>query len=238
MFRLLEVFKNISVFSFGDLPSRSIVLSRKKNIVVCFSDACSIIFSILWWYSLLWFVKNSPAIQENRVTTVQCLSGTGSLRVGGEFLARNYHQVNASSHFSSSFIYSFIFLYGGLLFESTWTRSILQRMIYIPQPTWGNHAKLFPLAGLSVKTYRYYDPPTRGLNFQGQEYYPSLYGNLYRISFAYCTSVFDLVYVWFIGLWRKRDFFLFFFLGRIHIQVPPCSSIDKCFSVRDFYFYF
>lgn len=35
----------------------------------------------------------SPAIQENRVTTVQCLSGTGSLRVGGEFLARHYHQV-------------------------------------------------------------------------------------------------------------------------------------------------
>ncbi|KAG5562596.1 hypothetical protein RHGRI_005353 [Rhododendron griersonianum] len=79
------------------------------------------------------FGADSPAIQENRVTTVQCLSGTGSLRVGGEFLARNYHQ----------------------------------RMIYIPQPTWGNHAKLFPLAGLSVKTYRYYDPPTRGLNFQG-----------------------------------------------------------------------
>ncbi|KAG2239533.1 hypothetical protein Bca52824_091678 [Brassica carinata] len=30
---------------------------------------------------------DSPAIRENRVTTVECLSGTGSLRVGGEFLA-------------------------------------------------------------------------------------------------------------------------------------------------------
>ncbi|CAA3031300.1 aspartate aminotransferase, cytoplasmic [Olea europaea subsp. europaea] len=76
---------------------------------------------------------DSPAIQENRVTTVQCLSGTGSLRVGGEFLARHYHQ----------------------------------RTIYIPQPTWGNHPKVFTLAGLSVKTFRYYDPVTRGLNFQG-----------------------------------------------------------------------
>lgn len=38
----------------------------------------------------------SPAVQENRVTTVQCLSGTGSLRVGGEFLARHYHQVQCS----------------------------------------------------------------------------------------------------------------------------------------------
>ncbi|XP_019438405.1 PREDICTED: aspartate aminotransferase 1 [Lupinus angustifolius] len=79
------------------------------------------------------FGADSPAIQENRVTTVQCLSGTGSLRVGGEFLARHYHQ----------------------------------RTIYIPQPTWGNHPKIFTLAGLSVKTYRYYAPATRGLDFEG-----------------------------------------------------------------------
>ncbi|XP_020101330.1 aspartate aminotransferase, cytoplasmic isoform X2 [Ananas comosus] len=79
------------------------------------------------------FGADSPAIQENRVATVQCLSGTGSLRVGGEFLARHYHE----------------------------------RTIYIPLPTWGNHPKVFTLAGLSVKTYRYYDPATRGLNFQG-----------------------------------------------------------------------
>ncbi|PIM99000.1 Aspartate aminotransferase/Glutamic oxaloacetic transaminase AAT1/GOT2 [Handroanthus impetiginosus] len=76
---------------------------------------------------------DSPAIQENRVATVQSLSGTGSLRVGAEFLARHYHE----------------------------------RTIYIPQPTWGNHPKVFGLGGLSVKTYRYYDPATRGLNFQG-----------------------------------------------------------------------
>ncbi|KAJ8751750.1 hypothetical protein K2173_025930 [Erythroxylum novogranatense] len=79
------------------------------------------------------FGADSLAIRENRVTTVQCLSGTGSLRVGAEFLAKHYHQ----------------------------------RMIYIPHPTWGNHPKVFTLAGLNVKTYRYYDPTTRGLNFQG-----------------------------------------------------------------------
>ncbi|XP_068652573.1 aspartate aminotransferase, cytoplasmic [Aristolochia californica] len=77
--------------------------------------------------------SDSPAIQEKRVATVQCLSGTGSLRVGAEFLARHYHQ----------------------------------RTIYIPQPTWGNHPKVFTLAGLTVKSYRYYDPATRGLNFHG-----------------------------------------------------------------------
>ncbi|GAU14195.1 hypothetical protein TSUD_307550 [Trifolium subterraneum] len=79
------------------------------------------------------FGADSPAIQENRVTTVQGLSGTGSLRVGGEFLAKHYHQ----------------------------------RIIYLPQPTWGNHPKIFTLAGLTVKTYRYYAPATRGLDFQG-----------------------------------------------------------------------
>ncbi|KAF3793959.1 Aspartate aminotransferase [Nymphaea thermarum] len=77
--------------------------------------------------------SDSPAIQEGRVATVQCLSGTGSLRVGGEFLAKHYHQ----------------------------------RTIYIPLPTWGNHPKVFNMAGLSVKTYRYYDASTRGLDFQG-----------------------------------------------------------------------
>ncbi|KAK8595593.1 hypothetical protein V6N13_000301 [Hibiscus sabdariffa] len=76
---------------------------------------------------------DSPAIQENRVATAQCLSGTGSLRVGAEFLAKHHNE----------------------------------RTIYIPQPSWGNHLKVFTMAGLSVKTYGYYDPTTRGLNFQG-----------------------------------------------------------------------
>jgi aspartate aminotransferase len=79
------------------------------------------------------FGADSPAIQENRVATVQCLSGTGSLRVGGEFLAKHYHE----------------------------------RTIYIPVPTWGNHPKVFTLAGLTVRSYRYYDPATRGLDFNG-----------------------------------------------------------------------
>ncbi|GER32153.1 eukaryotic translation initiation factor 3subunit L [Striga asiatica] len=55
----------------------------------------------------------------DRVTTVQCLSGTGSLRVGA------YHLYPA------------------------------------------DHIKVFDLAGLSVKTYRYYSPATRGLDFEG-----------------------------------------------------------------------
>ncbi|KAH9305334.1 hypothetical protein KI387_009738, partial [Taxus chinensis] len=77
--------------------------------------------------------NDSPAIQERRVATVQCLSGTGSLRVGAEFLSRHYSQ----------------------------------HIIYIPVPTWGNHPKIFKIGGLGVKTYRYYDPKTRGLDYRG-----------------------------------------------------------------------
>jgi aspartate aminotransferase len=79
------------------------------------------------------FGADSPAIEENRVATVQCLSGTGSLRVGGDFLAKHYHE----------------------------------RSIYIPVPTWGNHPKIFMMAGLKPMSYRYYDPSTRGLDIQG-----------------------------------------------------------------------
>ncbi|KAG5324539.1 AATM protein, partial [Acromyrmex heyeri] len=39
--------------------------------------------------------------------------------------------------------------------------------IYLPTPSWGNHNPLFKLAGLTVKSYRYYDPKTCGLDFKG-----------------------------------------------------------------------
>ncbi|XP_076628122.1 glutamate oxaloacetate transaminase 2 isoform X1 [Colletes latitarsis] len=39
--------------------------------------------------------------------------------------------------------------------------------VYLPTPTWGNHAPIFKLARLPVKFYRYYDPKTCGLDFQG-----------------------------------------------------------------------
>lgn len=41
------------------------------------------------------------------------------------------------------------------------------RVVYLPTPSWGNHTPLFKLAGLTVKSYRYYDPKTCGLDFQG-----------------------------------------------------------------------
>ncbi|RZC75569.1 hypothetical protein C5167_051057 [Papaver somniferum] len=46
-------------------------------------------------------------------------------------------------------------------------RRRMKRTIYIPRPTWGNHPKVFSIAGLAVEYYRYYEPNTRGLDFQG-----------------------------------------------------------------------
>lgn len=67
-------------------------------------------------------------------TTVQGISGTGSLCIGAYFL---------NKFFPGS------------------------KDIYLPTPTWGNHIPLFKMAGLNVKSYRYYDPKTCGLDFQG-----------------------------------------------------------------------
>ncbi|XP_031779568.1 aspartate aminotransferase, mitochondrial isoform X2 [Nasonia vitripennis] len=67
-------------------------------------------------------------------STVQGISGTGSLCIGANFL----------SHFFPG-----------------------RKDIYLPTPSWGNHTPLFKLAGLTVKQYKYYDPKTCGLDFQG-----------------------------------------------------------------------
>lgn len=39
--------------------------------------------------------------------------------------------------------------------------------IWVSDPTWANHNGIFAAAGLTVKTYRYFDADTRGLNIEG-----------------------------------------------------------------------
>jgi aspartate/tyrosine/aromatic aminotransferase len=39
--------------------------------------------------------------------------------------------------------------------------------VWISDPTWNNHESIFQSAGLTVKTYPYFDPKTNGLNFDG-----------------------------------------------------------------------
>ena len=40
------------------------------------------------------------------------------------------------------------------------------KIIYLPTPTWANHNKIFPNAGLEVRKYRYYLPRTRLLDYE------------------------------------------------------------------------
>jgi len=39
--------------------------------------------------------------------------------------------------------------------------------IYMSEPTWGNHVSIMKDAGLQVKRYRYWNPQTKGLDFNG-----------------------------------------------------------------------
>ncbi|KIP12008.1 hypothetical protein PHLGIDRAFT_27620 [Phlebiopsis gigantea 11061_1 CR5-6] len=41
------------------------------------------------------------------------------------------------------------------------------KTIYLPTPSWGNHTPIFRDSGLEVKTYRYFDKKTVGLDFAG-----------------------------------------------------------------------
>ena len=40
------------------------------------------------------------------------------------------------------------------------------KTILTPTPTWANHDKLFPQGGLKLQKYRYYQPDTRGLDYE------------------------------------------------------------------------
>jgi len=77
---------------------------------------------------------DSPALEENRVASVQSLSGTGACRVIGDF----YAKFNGKGS-----------------------------PIYLPGPSWGNHAAIFRDAGLEVRTYRYWHPEKLGLDLDG-----------------------------------------------------------------------
>ena len=66
--------------------------------------------------------------------TVQTISGTGALRIGGEFLAKFYQG---------------------------------EKVIHMPNPTWGNHIPIFRDSGFEIETYRYYDADTCGFDFSG-----------------------------------------------------------------------
>ena len=80
------------------------------------------------------YSPDAVPVQEGCVAATQTISGTGALRVGGEFLARFYPGA---------------------------------KTIYLPTPSWANHAAVFKDSGLTVEKYRYYNKDTIGLDFEG-----------------------------------------------------------------------
>ncbi|CBZ56050.1 Contig An16c0190, complete genome. (Precursor), related [Neospora caninum Liverpool] len=84
----------------------------------------------------LLFGEDSPAIAEDRICSTQVLSGTGGLRVAGEFI--RYFLPKCKT-------------------------------VYMSEPTWPNHPNIFKKAGLEVATYPYWNPATRGVDFDGMK---------------------------------------------------------------------
>lgn len=75
--------------------------------------------------------NDSPAVVNNLSFGVQALSGTGALRIGFDFLARNGYKI-----------------------------------MYVSNPTWGNHNLLGRTAGFTMKSYRYYNAATKSVDFE------------------------------------------------------------------------
>lgn len=81
----------------------------------------------------LLFGADNPVLKEQRVATVQSLSGTGSLRLAAALIERYFPGAK----------------------------------VLISSPTWGNHKNIFNDARVPWSEYRYYDPKTVGLDFEG-----------------------------------------------------------------------
>ncbi|XP_021739367.1 aspartate aminotransferase, chloroplastic-like [Chenopodium quinoa] len=81
----------------------------------------------------LLFGADNAVLKEQRVATVQSLSGTGSLRLAAALIERYFPGAK----------------------------------VLISSPTWGNHKNIFNDAKIPWSEYRYYDPKTVGLDFEG-----------------------------------------------------------------------
>jgi len=81
---------------------------------------------------------DSMAILENRTAGIQCLSGTGALCIGAEFLKKYYNKRENDT------------------------------AVYVSDPTWGNHYGIFRKAGFkTLKTYRYWNQESKDLHITG-----------------------------------------------------------------------
>ncbi len=81
------------------------------------------------------FGADHEVIAAGRAATAHTPGGTAALRVAGDYLKKMH------------------------------SRDGVPPTVWISDPTWANHANVFQAAGLSVKTYPYFDPATNSLSF-------------------------------------------------------------------------
>ncbi|KAK3625277.1 Aspartate aminotransferase, cytoplasmic [Elasticomyces elasticus] len=82
--------------------------------------------------------KNSPALSDKRVVSLQTVSGTGAVHLGSLFLSKFYNPSNADA-----------------------------KAIYVSSPTWANHNQIITNVHLPMKSYPYFSKETKGLDFDG-----------------------------------------------------------------------
>ncbi|BGP38425.1 Aspartate aminotransferase, cytoplasmic [Rhodotorula kratochvilovae] len=83
------------------------------------------------------FGADSPALKEDRVVSIQTISGTGANHYGGAFLERFY--------------------------EPWLGKPKEEKVIYVSNPTWANHKSIFTSVGVTPVDYPYYDAESIGL---------------------------------------------------------------------------
>lgn len=86
---------------------------------------------------------DSKAIKENKIVSIQSLSGTGALHIVGRFIRKFYKPIGASA------------------------QDITPAQVYISTPSWSNHVDVFQSAGLSTAAYPYWNTETKSLDLEG-----------------------------------------------------------------------
>lgn len=83
--------------------------------------------------------SDHPDVHPERVAAIQTLSGTGACRMAGVLINRFLNYGSSSG----------------------------KPLVLLPNPSWANHRPIFTDAGCQVGTYKYYDPVTKSLDFDG-----------------------------------------------------------------------
>lgn len=76
----------------------------------------------------------------------------------------------------------------GAEFLSRWFPSE-PKEIYLPTPTWGNHVPISVDSELKVKNYRYFDPKSNGLDFEGMKADLSVHNAIVKLERSSKTTV-------------------------------------------------